>query len=342
MSQVRVFTSILLIGVLLAGGQPKVEVQAQTITLDEWEVPWENSRPRDPYVGPNGKVWFVGQLGHYVASLDPSNGEFQRFPLEDRTGPHNVIVDAAGYPWYAGNLQAHIGKLDPASGEIEKIMMPDDRAGDPHTLIFDDSGGIWFTVQSGNFVGHLDTETKAVRLVEMPQTETPRGLSSSRPYGIKMGPNGHPWIVLFNTNRVATVNPGTLGVRTFDLPEGARPRRLEVTPDGGVWYVDFARGQLSRLDPETGVVREYPTPGGDRSRPYGTAMDHLNRIWFVEGGAAPARFVGFDPESEEFFGVTDIESGGGTVRHMFFDQNENTIWFGTDTNTIGRAVIGGR
>ena len=27
-------------------------------TIEEWEVPWERSRPRDPYVAPDGRVWF--------------------------------------------------------------------------------------------------------------------------------------------------------------------------------------------------------------------------------------------------------------------------------------------
>ena len=34
-----------------------------------------------------------------------------------------------------------------------------------------------------------------------------------------------------------------------------------------------------------------------------------------------------------------IESGGGTVRHMVFDETRNEIWFGADTNTVGRAKL---
>ena len=36
---------------------------------------------------------------------------------------------------------------------------------------------------------------------------------------------------------------------------------------------------------------------------------------------------------------TEIKSGGGTVRHMVYDEKENALWFGTDTNTIGRATL---
>ena len=41
------------------------------MTVREWPVPWEKTRPRDPYVAPDGRVWFVGQQGNYIASFDP-------------------------------------------------------------------------------------------------------------------------------------------------------------------------------------------------------------------------------------------------------------------------------
>ena len=73
----------------------------QEIEIAEWEVPWENSRPRDPYVAPDGKVWFVGQRSHYAAWLDRETGEFKRFPLDEGAGLHNLIVDDDGTVFYA-------------------------------------------------------------------------------------------------------------------------------------------------------------------------------------------------------------------------------------------------
>ena len=63
--------------------------------VDEWEVPWAESRPRDPYVGPDGRVWFVGQRTSYAAVLDPETGDFKQCDLDD-AGPHNLIVDTDG------------------------------------------------------------------------------------------------------------------------------------------------------------------------------------------------------------------------------------------------------
>ena len=42
-------------------------------------------------------------------------------------------------------------------------------------------------------------------------------------------------------------------------------------------------------------------PGGASSRPYAMAADSAGRIWLVETGPQPNRFVGFDPSTGSFF-----------------------------------------
>lgn len=305
---------------------------AQEVEVEEWPVPWEDTRPRDPYVESPERVWFVGQRADYVGLLRPETGEFERWDLEAGAGPHNLIVDEDGTVWYAGNRAAHIGRLDPESGEIEKVGMPEG-ARDPHTLVFDPDGDIWFTVQGGNRVGHLDVETGEVRIAEVP---TP----SARPYGIVVDPDGRPWFTEFGSHKIATVDPATMEIREYELPRAdSRPRRLARTSDGMIWYVDYAGGQLGRLDPSSGDVREWALPGGAGARPYGMAVDARDRLWFVETGVSPNRFVGFDPATGAFTVPTPIPSGGGTVRHMDYHPPTNTVWFGTDANTIGRASL---
>lgn len=317
------------------------------VDIREWEVPYADSRPRDPYVGPGGDVFFVGQRTHYVARLDPETGEFRKWDLEPGTGPHTLIVDERGIVWYAGNRAGHIGRLDPATGEITKYPMPgcgegdpaevseleECKARDPHSMAFDGRGDIWFTVQIGNMVGKFDPASGEAQLVEVP---TPR----ARPYGIAVDEAGRPWVALLGTNKLATVDPGTMELEEIPLPrEGARPRRMGLTSDGGVWYVDYEEGYVGRYDPASGEIREWLNPSGAESSPYAMAVDDTDRIWFVETGPSPNRFVGFDPATQEFFGITEVPSGGGTLRHMVFHAPTRTIWFGADTNTIGRIVV---
>lgn len=306
---------------------------AADVEIREWQVPWDNSRPRDPYVGADGLVWFVGQRDDYVASLAPDSGDFVRYELASGTGPHNLVVDEDGIVWFAGNRRAYIGRLDPATGDITRIPMPDNKARDPHTLVFDSDGDIWFTVQQGNFVGRLTTATRQVELIPVPTAR-------ARPYGIVVNSRDEPWVAAFGTSKLLRVDPDRMTLQEIDLPDAdARPRRLAVTSDDNVWWVDYAEGRLGRLDPTTGQFSEWTLPGGKDSRPYGMAVDSDNRLWMVESGRSPNRFTGFDPDTEDFVASAEIPSGGGTVRHMYYHEPANEIWFGTDTNHIGRAEL---
>ena len=299
---------------LLASEGSGAAQQGAGVQIREWKVPYENSGARDPYVDAGGRVWFVGQRGHYLANLTPATGAFTRYDLEDQAGPHNLIVDEAGMVWYAGNRRAYIGMLNPETGEIAKHEMPDPAARDPHTLTFDSHGDIWFTSQGGNMIGKLETATGRIQLM-------PSLSPSSRPYGIKVDANDRPWIVLFGTNKLATVDRDTMTLREVELQNArTRPRRLEIDSSGNIWYVDYARGRLGMYDPAAETFEEWPTPGGESSRPYGMAIDAADRVWFVESGVDPNRFVGFDTTTKQFLGGTDVPSGGELCATCFITR----------------------
>jgi len=301
--------------------------------IKEWPVPWGDTRPRDPFVDPTtNRIWFCGQAGNYVAYFVPTTGEFKKYDLPPGSGPHNLIVDKSGIVWYSGNLAGYIGRLDPKDGSVKQYPIPDRMVRDPHTLVFDKNGDIWFTAQGGNVVGHLNVKSGAIRLIKVP-TE------NAHPYGIRLDSKGHPWVMLFGTNKIATVDPATMQLREIALPRAeARPRRMELTPDDKVWYGDYPGGILGRYDPATGKFDEWKLPGGADSRPYAMVRDDDDRIWIVET-SRPNHFVSFDTRTLQFSAETPVPSGGGVVRNMFYDPATRTIWFGTDNNTIGQAVV---
>lgn len=302
------------------------------VDIQEWDVPFKG-QPRDPLAASADAIWFVGQSGHYLARFTPSSGDFFKRDLDDKAGPHNLIVGADGIVWYSGNLQGYIGRYDPKTDKIEKIMMPNPEAKDPHTLVFDkDQKHIWFTVQWGNFVGRLNIADRSVELIPVPTAK-------ARPYGIKIAPDGTPWIVLLGTHKLASVDTKTLKLTEHVIPsDDARPRRLEITRDGRVWYADYARGTLGSFNPKDTSFKEWTLPGEDDARPYGMALDKQDHIWVVTG-KQPNLFIGFDTKAERIFSKTPVPSGAGTVRHMDYHTASNTVWFGTDKQTIGRAVV---
>lgn len=302
--------------------------------VEEWKVPFDDTRSRDPYVAPNGTVYFAGQQAHYVGNFNPETEEFREYPLDDGAGPHTVVVADDGTVWYAGNRARHIGKMDPETGEITKYEMEDDHARDPHTFAFDKDGNLWFTAQGGNGVGHFNVETGETHVIPVP-TER------ARPYGIRMDPAmEQPWIALFGTHKIATVDPETMELTEIELPrEDARPRRLDVTSDGNVWYGDYAGGYVGRYNPADESFEEWEMPDGADSRPYAVLKDHEDRIWLSASGLEPNKLIAFDTQTEEFVASREIESASGSIRHMDFDERNNSMWFGTDTGHIGRLVI---
>ncbi|MEX2601497.1 MAG: hypothetical protein WD355_07615 [Balneolaceae bacterium] len=304
------------------------------LAVEEYKVPWDDSRSRDPFVAPNGDIFFAGQRMDYVGKFDPETQEFTRYDLPEGAGPHTVVADKNGMIWYAGNRDRHLGMLNPETGDITRYDMESDLLRDPHTIAFKSDGNFWFTAQGGNGIGHFNVTTGETTVIEVPT-------ANARPYGIRIAPDGQrPWIALLGTNKIATVDPETMEFEEIELPrEDTRPRRLDVVSDGTVWYGDYNSGYIGRYNPEDGTVTEWEMPDGAGSRPYAVLADEYDRIWFSASGLNPNKLVAFDTSTEEFITSIEIESGQGAIRHMDYDEETNSLWFGTDTGHIGRLVV---
>jgi virginiamycin B lyase len=302
----------------------------------EWTVPWEKTRPRDPIMDATGKVWFVGQVGNYVAYLDSKSGQFKRYQVDDGTNPHNINIDERGGVWFTGNRNSRIVQLIPETGELKTHMMPDSTVRDPHTMIWGKDGIAWFTAQQSQRIGRFDRKTGQIRLWRPSQER-------SNPYGVVLDSKGQPWFDLFATNRIATIDPKTLEYKEFLLPnDRARPRRIAVTSDDIVWYGDYTRGFLGRLDPKTGAVEEFQLPEGADTQPYAMTSDDRDRVWLVETRQQPNRLVAFDTKTKTWVANIPIPSNGSdrnVIRHMTFNKATREIWFGTDAGTIGAVKV---
>lgn len=335
MTRRHVFALAAVAGLLSLSTHALLHAQAQRggidVTIDEWSVP-AKAHPHDPAFARDGGLWYTGQNNNTLGRVDMTTGQLKEFPLDTAgSGPHGLVADAAGHIWYTGNQAAHIGRLDPVSGKVVVYTMPDPRARDPHTPIFDQQGTLWFTVQGGNFIGKLDPKTGTVTLKAAP---TP----NSRPYGIVILSDGTPVFDLFGTNKIGTIDPATLEIAEYLLPDGARPRRIAVDGNNIVWYTDYARGFLGRLDLKTRDVKEFASPGGPRSQPYAISVTSNGAIWYSESGVQPNTLVRFDPATSAFQ-KWDIPSGGGVVRHMVTAPNGELLLALSGVDKVARVRI---
>jgi virginiamycin B lyase len=150
--------------------------------------------------------------------------------------------------------------------------------------------------------------------------------------------NGTPVFDLFRRNKIGTIDPKTLEIAEYTLPEGARPRRIAVDASDIVWYTDFARGYLGRLDLKTKQVQEFVSPGGPSSQPYGITTTADGAVWYSESGVEPNTLVRFDPATRTFQ-KWNIPNGGGVVRHMVTAPNGDLLLAYSGVNKVGRVRI---
>jgi len=301
------------------------------VSIKEWDVPTRGAHPHDPAVGMDGALWFTEQMQNKIGRLDPGSGAFKEFPLKvDNSGPHGLVADSAGNIWFTGNFAHYIGKLDPQTGEVKDYKMPDKKAEDPHSLVFDSDGILWFTVQVGNFVGRLDPGSGKVELQTVPT-------GNAHPYGIQVNSQGVPFFCEFFTNKLASIDPKTMAIREYPLPEGVRPRRMAIDAEDRVYFTDFERGHLGRLDPKTGDVKMWNSPGGPTSNPYGVAITPDGMVWYSESGVKPNTMIRFDPKAETM-ARTEIPSGGGTVRNMAATADGRVYIACSGVNKVGVVV----
>lgn len=313
--------------------KPNLVAGPVQISMKEWKVPQLGQRSRDPVQAPDGSIWYCGQYGNVVGRIKPDTGEVWEYSLPDKALPHSVTPDRDGNIWYTGNGNGTIGKLDPKSGGITEYKMPDPNAKDPHTAEFDAKGRLFFTLQVSNMIGRLIPSTGEIKLVTVPR-------KNSRPYGIKVAADGTLWASCNGSNCVLKIDPETLAIQQFELPEGTTVRRLDIAGDGMIWYVNSGLGRLGRLDPKSGQFKEWASPSGAKSHPYAIAVvDGI--VWYNESNQRPDALVRFDPATEKFQSWP-IPSGGiysGILRHMRPARDGSLLIHQSGTNRIIQVTV---
>jgi virginiamycin B lyase len=149
---------------------------------------------------------------------------------------------------------------------------------------------------------------------------------------------GTPWFVQFGVNKLASIDPNTMAIKEYTLPNAdTRPRRIAITSGDILWYADYGRGYLGRFDTKTGAVKEWPSPGGPQSQPYGI-VGLKDAVWYSESGVSPNTLVRFDPKTEKFQ-TWLIPSGGGVVRNMMATRDGNLVMACSGRNRVALVDI---
>jgi virginiamycin B lyase len=307
------------------GKRPTLIPGEHVIEIEEFLMPTLGQRTRDPIEGPDGDIWWTGMWGSLVGHLDRETGETEEYHLPPTARPHSIVPGPDGNIWYTGNSNATIGKLNPEDGTVTEFTT---KARDPHTPIFHPNGKLYFTSQQAGMIGRLDINTGELKEVE----------TRSKPYGIQVGKDGKLWIAYNGTNAIGAMDPDTMAIRFYTVPnEASRVRRLGLDSKGIVWYVNSTRGRIGRLDPATGDIKEWSSPSGPTSHPYALVVVD-NIVWYNESGMRPDTLVRFDPETEVFQSWA-MPSGVGINRRMWVTEDKDILIHQTSSNRVGIVRI---
>lgn len=295
------------------------------IEIIEWTVPTLGQRSRDPIETPDGNIWWTGMWASLAGRLDPETGLMEEYKLPPTSRPHSIVPDSAGNIWYTGNSNATLGMLNPATGEVVEYKT---EASDPHTATFHPNGNLYFTAQRAGVIGRLDPRTGDLLEVD----------SEPRPYGIQVAPDGTVWVAFNGTNKIAAVDPMSLDISYYEVPDArTRIRRLGIDSNGIVWFVNSSMGKIGRLDPATGVIKQWDSPSGPSSHPYALAViDDV--IWYNESGMRPDALVRFNPATESFQSWA-IPSGVGIIRNVWVTKDSNLLIHQSSSNQVGLVRI---
>ena len=153
--------------------------------------------------------------------------------------------------------------------------------GDPHTLDFDRSGILWFTVQQSE-------QRRPARSGDRRDQARHLADAGSRPYGIAINSKGVPFFDEFGTNQIGSIDPKTMEIHEYTLPDPRRARGASRSPATTSSGTPISRAAISAGS----IPRPAAAEGVGRRRavrsPSPTASSAIKGvIWYSELNASP-------------------------------------------------------
>ncbi len=148
----------------------------------------------------------------------------------------------------------------------------------PHDVAPAGDGRVWFTAQRVGRLGWLNPKDGSTGTVSLGER--------SRPHGVIIGPDGAPRVTDGGLNAIVRVDPATLALAVYPLPDSASDVDLNSAAfdgSGTLWFTGEA-GYYGRLRPTTRRVEAFNAPEGPS--PYGISSCTDGMVYFVSLAAS--------------------------------------------------------
>lgn len=308
--------------------RPDEAVVSEAIYIEYDVPPAAGMKPRsyhDPYIAPNGEVWFNDRANRSVLRIDPDARDLKKMILEEYQAPwpetsmHGITIDRSGRVYYADIAGGYLGELDRDTGTFTRYESTDDVDESMVQIVVDSKDNVWGGLISGNKLFRLDAGTRGVRMWDFPTPDT-------NPYGLIASRDDKLWAAGISVHKIIRFDPVTEQFTEYPTPtQPSAPRRLGEDRHGNIWWAEYTGGHLGSLDPATGEMKQYRYPLAF-SRGY-DAWPVGNLIWSTE--ATYETLVSFDPATESFvyYPLPLSQPSGNPGVPKIEVENDGTIWF---------------
>jgi streptogramin lyase len=230
-------------------------INPSTHAISQIPVPTAFAAPYDITAGPNGTVWFTEWNANQIGMVNLSTQKITEFtiPTSDSV-PEGITLGPDGNIWFTESLAGKIGMINTQNDQITEYPLPS-LTSQP-SEITSGPGGLWFTENAGNQIGMINPATGAFSTpVSIPVT-------SSKPTGITVGPEGYLWFTESNTGQIGILNPKTNQITELATPtSNSGPRGMVLGADGNVWFTELNSGRVAVATPDVHLSFTAVPPG---------------------------------------------------------------------------------
>jgi len=190
-------------------------------------------------------VWVGGWNKKTLWRLHPDTGAVVN-SISIGCNPYGLVIDQKGVIWVSGRGCGQLVRADP---KTKQVSTHGNSKGSPYGINVDMFGNIWIA-NTNSYSSKYNPVTK--QWVSINHGQRSRGVATSN--------DGHTYIALDSTSRIAKINVTTNTLIGHISLGGSRyPVGIAVDYDGYVWAVNQSKSSASKCDPKTmQVIGEYP------------------------------------------------------------------------------------
>ena len=223
---------------------PRARPQGAVVTgsaqasFREWQIP-SRPFPHDPYAAADGSLWYSGMARKCAWPPRSKIGSVQGISTE-RQRPLDRTALSATAPAISGSRR--IIAVISASSTQRPARSPNTRfpaAAIRTRLCSTSRASSGSPSRADNLIGRLDPSSGEVKTVPVPT-------QGALPYGMVVSSKGVPFFAEFGSNKIASIDPKTMQITEYTLPNrNSQPRRIAITSDD-VLVVRRLRPRISR------------------------------------------------------------------------------------------------